>query len=106
MARAAGEASGSSAASSSGGMGRPLAKSAASSSFASGVTRDLQGGEGTTLMQATLAAARQLEQRQERREHLPRLGAGGADVHPAHVGAQREQPADRVDRAVHVERAR
>src|SRR3954469_19743836 len=71
--RAAGDASESSAASSSSGMGRALAKSAASSNLASGFTTDQYGGKGSELGEAQLTAARELEQRQQRREHLPRL---------------------------------
>ena len=54
--------------------GWPLAKSAASSSFARGVTCDLHGGEWARLGDSQLARLGQLEQREKNREYLPRLG--------------------------------
>ena len=62
-------------ASSSVAMGRALANSAASSSFASGVTRDFHVGKWFGLSDSQLAELRELEQAEERRENLPRFGA-------------------------------
>src|SRR5688500_14955554 len=80
---------------SSDGIGRALAKSAASSSFASDVTRDLHGGERSGLRELELALLRHLEQREQCRKHLPGLGVGGHDVAPARLCPQREHAAHR-----------
>src|SRR6478735_3185646 len=93
------------AASSSLGIGRALANSAASSSFASGVTCDLHVGKGAGLLDTTLAELRHLEQSKQGREDLPRLGARGDELGPARTDSQREQVADERDRARHVDGA-
>src|SRR5690606_12652075 len=103
MASAAGVASGSSAASSSIGMGRPLAKSAASSSFASRVTTALHRSDGVGLKYAKLAAARELEKGKECGEHLPGCGSGYHYISPARSHPVGEDVANGRDRAIHVE---
>src|SRR6188472_4550196 len=104
MASSARETSGSRAASSSSGMGRPLANSAASSSFASGVTGDLHGGEGTGLTELQLATLGELEQGEQGREHLPRFGIAVQDVTPPRSGTRRQHRTYDDDRTVHIER--
>src|SRR5690349_7641777 len=102
---AAGDASGSRAASSSSGIGRALAKSAASSSLARGFTTDQNGGEGCELCEPELASARELQQREQCREHLPWLGSRRAHVAPSRGRAQREDGTHGRDRTIDIERA-
>ena len=87
-------------------MGRPLAKSAASSSFASDVTRDFHVGKRFRLGDTELAELRELEQAEERRENLPGLGGFFDDFCPKNSRAQREDRSDRDDGAWDVERSR
>src|SRR2546423_3417456 len=86
-------------------IGEALAKSAASSSFASGVTGDCERRERAPLVEAQLAELGQLEEREENRENLPRLGVLWSDVGPLRFRAHREKRAHETDGAVHVERA-
>src|SRR6476659_169746 len=87
------------------GIGRALANSAASSSFASGVTRDLHVGEWSGLLDAALSELRHLEQTEKGGEHLPGFGAALHEVRPHGAGADGEQRTDHADRARHVDRA-
>src|SRR4051812_49078306 len=84
-------------------MGRALAKSAASSSFASDVTDDVHGCKGSGLEDAQLAELRHLEDAEKRGEHLPGLGVGGDEVAPAGALANGEHRANHGDRAGDVE---
>src|SRR6476469_8442035 len=97
---------GSSASSSSEWMGRALAKSAASSSFASGVTADLHVGEWSGLLNAALSELGHLEQPEQRGQHLPRLRSRLHEVGPASADAEREERANHGDRTGHVDRSR
>ena len=81
-------------------MGRGLAKSAASSSFASEFTADLHSSKGTGLGQAQFAPAGQFEQGEKAREDLPGFGAGRHDVTEARHGAQRDDGAHDLDEAL------
>src|SRR3954471_1873291 len=85
-------------ASSSVAIGRALANSAASSSFASGVTRDFHVGEWFRLRHAQLAELGQLEKAEQRRENLPRLGAVFDDVRPHDACLELEHGADDPNR--------
>src|SRR5579862_3038619 len=87
-------------------MGRALANSAASSSFASGVTGDLHVGERSGLVYAQLADLGEFEQTEERRKNLPWLGVALHELRPADVRLEREHGANDEDRAGNVERAR
>ena len=87
-------------------MGEALAKSAASSSFASGVTGDFDGRERARLIEAQLAELRELEECEENGKNLPRLRFLRNDVRPLRFGAHGENGAHHADGAVHVERAR
>src|SRR5918992_4800350 len=103
---AAALASSSSAASSSVGIGRLLAKSAASSSFASGVTGDLHATKGSHLHELELATASQFEKREQRRQYLPRLRVVLYQIRPLRHRAHREQGANGRHCAVDIECAR
>ena len=87
-------------------MGRALAKSAASSSLARGFTTDQDGGEGCELREPELTAARELEQREQRGEHLPRLRGRRAHVAPPRGRAQGEDGTHSRDRTIDIERTR
>jgi hypothetical protein len=118
---AVGPAAGSSSRSSASGTARGLAKSAASSSRASGLTgrgvwgvrqrvagpaRDLDGAERATLREPHLAELGHLEQREQRAQHLPRLGVVRDHVRPPGARPERQQRAHLADGAGYVERAR
>ena len=83
-----------------------LAKSAASSSLASGFTCDHQGGKGGGLSQPQFAAAGQFKEREQCRQHFPRLGGRTDDVVPARPRPQLEHGADGSNGAVDVQGAR
>src|SRR3989441_3584146 len=86
--------------------GRDDANSAASSSFARGLTPDHDGSERAVLRQPQRAALGELEQRDEGGEHVHQRGALPHHVEPADLLAPGEQRLDPGDRALHVERAR
>src|SRR2546423_12375011 len=88
------------------GTGTALAKSAASSSFARGVTCDLEGSEGAWLHQSQLAALGELQQGKQYREHFPWFGVSRQNVLPMRVCANREQGPDNADRSINIQRAR
>src|SRR5688500_18067381 len=85
-------------------MGRALAKSAASSSLASGFTTDQYRGKGNELCETQLATTCKLEQREQGRQHLPRLRARRTDIAPSGRGAQREDSTHGIDRAIDIQR--
>ena len=101
---AASGASRSNAASSSSAIGRALANSAASSSFASGVTLDLHVCEWLRLMHAQFAHLGQFEQAEEGRQHERRLGVPSsrspstecAPANRAAPGSRQRRPARRA----------
>src|SRR5438067_2529992 len=98
------DASGSSGESSSTGTGRALANSAASSSFARVVTGDLNVGKWPRLRHTKLAEPLELEQPEQRRQHLTRRRVLAHHVRPLQPRLDREQRPDDLDRGRHVER--
>src|SRR5674476_1025282 len=102
---AAFEASASSAASSSVGMGRALANSAASSSFASGVTRYLHVCEWSGLLDAALAKLRHFEEAKQSGQHLRWVGLARDEIRPHQMRAKGKHGANELDCARHVHRA-
>src|SRR5581483_2219754 len=87
-------------------MGRALANSAASSSFASDVTRDFHVGERPWLRDAKLTELRELEEAEKRRENLPRLRTRLDELRPQNSRAEGQDGPNGHDRARDVERAR
>src|SRR5688572_5490891 len=83
-------------------MGDELANSAASSSFASGLTLDLHVGKGPVLPQLHFAALRHLQQSEQDRKDLPRLGSRAYEIAPAAAAPEREDVAHDGDRAFDV----
>src|SRR2546429_1646783 len=67
--------------------GRDDANSAASNSFARGLTADLDRGERSLLMYAQGPALGQLQQRDEHRQHVDDRGPLSHDVEPAELRA-------------------
>src|SRR3954471_10174962 len=102
----AGDASDSSVASSSVAIGRALANSAASSSFASGVTRDFHVGEWFGLRHFQLTELRQLQEAKKRRKNLPGLGVLPNDLRPEDARFELEHRANNRDGAGDVDGAR
>src|SRR5689334_10354036 len=87
-------------------MGRALAKSAASSSLASGVTTDFHVRKRFGLQHAKLTELRHLEQPEKGRKNLPGLGALLHELRPHETCLELERRANDADRARHIERAR
>src|SRR5258706_11321789 len=99
-------AGGSNDASSSSVRGREAANSAASSSFVRGCTRNHHRAEGLTLRKRHQAALGELEQGDERRQHIDDRGAAAHDVGPAKLLVVGEESIDLRRRALDVERTR
>src|SRR5690349_20064844 len=87
-------------------MGRALAKSAASSSLASGVTTDFHVRKRFKLHHAKLAELRHLEQPEQRRQDLPGLSALLDELRPHEACLELQGSANDADGSRHVERAR
>src|SRR5262249_39263913 len=102
----AGDASGSRTASSSVAMGLALANSAASSSFASGVTCDLHVGERSGLVHAQLAEFGELEKTKQGRKDLPGFCSALDELRPTDAGSEREHRANDQNCTGNVERSR
>src|SRR5262245_6630750 len=87
-------------------MGRALANSAASSSFASGVTSDFHVGKWSELFHTNFPGLRHLEDAEQRRQDLPWFGRSFDDLRPQNAGLERQHGAYDSDRAGDVDRAR
>src|SRR5437870_9566770 len=83
--------------------GRAEANSAASTSFASGLTADLKRGERPLLVHVQRAALGELEQGDERGQDVHERGTRPHDVAPPERRALREQRLNALGRALHVE---
>src|SRR2546430_2284791 len=101
---AASPAAGSSVRSSSTVSGRDDANSAASNSFARGLTADLDRGEGSLLVHAQGPTLGELQQSDEHGEHVDECGTRAHDVQPADLRALGEQRLELRGRPLHVER--
>src|SRR6266851_1869030 len=86
--------------------GRADANSAASTSFARGLTTDLNRGERPLLVNVQRAALRELQQGDERGQDIYDGGPLPHDVAPAEHRPLGEQRLDALGRALHVERPR
>src|SRR4051794_23418090 len=86
--------------------GRAAEKSAASSSWASGLTGDHHGREGRRLRDTEEASLGQLEQREERGEQIDDRGTGTERVAPPDLFALEQQELDARRGALDVERPR
>src|SRR5204863_2008675 len=84
--------------------GRDDANSAASSSFARGLTLDHERGERPLLRHAQGAALGELEQRDERGQDVHDRGTVSHNVEPAAALSRGQQPLDPRGGAFHVER--
>src|SRR5690349_17072806 len=98
--------SGSRVSNSSTGSGRAAANSAASSSWASGLTADLDGRERPVLAHGESTPFRQLEQRDEGRQHVHERGPLPDHVPPPEGLPLAEQALDSRGGALDVERPR
>src|SRR4030095_12499629 len=87
-------------------MGRALANSAASSSFARGVTTYFHVRKRAPLGNPKLTQFGKLEEAKERRENLPRLGAAVDELRPENSRLEGQDRSNDDDRTGNVERAR
>src|SRR5256886_2818470 len=85
--------------------GRDDANSAASNSFARGLTADLDRGEGSLLVHAQGPTLGELQQSDEHGEHIDERGTRAHDVQPAELRALGEQRLQLRGRPLHVERS-
>src|ERR1700680_3738815 len=88
------------------GTGVALAKSAASSSFARGVTCYFERREGVRLHESELSTLRELEKRKQWAEDFRWLSLLRKDVFPLRAGTDRQHRAHDSYRAIHIERSR
>src|SRR5881392_27215 len=84
--------------------GRDDANSAASNSFARGLTADLDRGEGSLLVHAQGPTLGELQESDEHGEHVDECGTRAHDVQPAELRALDEQRLQLRGRPLHIER--